>query len=132
MYHSPATPRAARLAAGGVLELTHEVCAGRLKCGFAVVRPPGHHACSDRMCGFCFLNGAAIAARAAVRVHKCSRVLLLDWDVHHGNGTQQIFEEDPSVLYVSLHRLAPKFFPGTGEASEVGVGEGGCDTRMAG
>ena len=88
MYYSQATPRAARLAAGGVLNLCEEVCAGRLRSGFAVVRPPGHHACSGRMCGFCFLNSAAMAARAATRTHGLSRVLLLDWDVHHGNGSQ--------------------------------------------
>ena len=94
MYHNPATPRAARMAAGGVLALTEEVCSGRLRSGFAVVRPPGHHACSDRMCGFCFLNSAAMAAKAAVEEHGLSRVLLLDWDVHHGNGSQDIFEGD--------------------------------------
>jgi len=92
MYHSSATPRAARLAAGGVLALTERVCAGQLRSGFAVVRPPGHHACTDRMCGFCFLNSAAIAARAAVERHGVQRVLLLDWDVHHGNGSQQSAE----------------------------------------
>ena len=114
MYHNEHTARAARLAAGGVLALTQRVCTGQLSAGFAVVRPPGHHACSDKMCGFCFLNSAAIAARFAVRRHRMARVLLLDWDVHHGNGTQQIFDDDPSVLYVSLHRLAQGFFPGTG------------------
>ena len=75
-------------------------------------------------CGFCFLNGAALAARTAVRKHHVERVLILDWDVHHGNGTQEIFESDPNVLYVSIHRLGPHFFPGTGEPSEVGVGPG--------
>ncbi len=124
MYLTQATPRAARLAAGGVLELTDRVCSGSLRSGFAVVRPPGHHACSDRMCGFCFLNSVAIAARAAVRRHRLKRVLILDWDVHHGNGTQQIFEADESVLYLSLHKLTPRFFPGTGEAAEAGVGGG--------
>lgn len=124
MYHSEETARAARLAAGGVVALTEAVCTGQLSSGFAVVRPPGHHACSDRMCGFCFLNSAAVAARTAVRRHQLSRVLILDWDVHHGNGTQQIFEDDPSVLYISLHRLGPHYFPGTGEASEVGTAGG--------
>ena len=95
MYHTAATPKAARLAAGAVLSLTERVCDGRLRSGFAVVRPPGHHACSDRMCGFCFLNSAAMACKAAVEEHGMSRVLLLDWDVHHGNGSQQIFEDDP-------------------------------------
>ena len=83
---------------------------------------------SDKMCGFCFLNSAAIAARFAVRRHKVARVLLLDWDVHHGNGTQHIFEDDPSVLFISLHKLAHGFFPGTGEANQTGsgAGEGYC------
>ena len=124
MYHNAATPKAARLAAGGVLALTEQVCKGKLRSGFAVVRPPGHHACTDRMCGFCFLNNAAIAAKAAVEDHGLSRVMLLDWDVHHGNGSQQIFEDDPRVLYLSLHKLTAQFFPGTGEAAEVGVGDG--------
>ncbi|KAL1500626.1 hypothetical protein AB1Y20_013278 [Prymnesium parvum] len=124
MYHNGETARAVRLAAGGTLALTQLVCRGELDSGFAVVRPPGHHACADKMCGFCFLNSAAIAARAAVRSYGEARVLLLDWDVHHGNGTQQIFEDDPSVLYISLHKLAHGFFPGTGEATETGTGAG--------
>lgn len=124
MYHSRATPRAARLAAGGVVALAERVCAGELRSGFAIVRPPGHHACTSRMCGFCFLNGVALAARSAVRHHGRTRVLIVDWDVHHGNGTQDIFENDPSVLYISLHRLAPQFFPGTGDTGDVGSGAG--------
>lgn len=119
MYHSEHTPRAVRLAAGGVLALAQHVCSRELDSGFAIVRPPGHHACSDKMCGFCFLNSAAIAAKYAVQKLKVARVLLLDWDVHHGNGTQQIFEEDPSVLYISLHKLMPGYFPGTGASNEV-------------
>lgn len=119
MYHTPHTPHAARLAAGGVLALTQRVCEGSLAAAVAVVRPPGHHACGEGMCGFCFLNSAAIAARFAVRCCGAERVLLLDWDVHHGNGTQKIFEADPSVLYISLHKLAHGFFPGSGEAVEV-------------
>lgn len=119
MYHNENTASTAKLAAGGVLALTERVCEGQLSSGFAVVRPPGHHACSDKMCGFCFLNSAAIAARWAVRKQKAARVLLLDWDVHHGNGTQQIFDDDPSVLYISLHKLTQNFFPGTGANTEV-------------
>ena len=95
MYVSKTTPRAARLAAGGVVSLAERVCAGELDSGFAIVRPPGHHACTDRMCGFCFLNGVAIAARAAVLRHGLSRVLIVDWDVHHGNAHQNMFWEDP-------------------------------------
>jgi len=124
MYHSGFTPRAARLAAGNAVSLTELVCRGQLRSGFAVVRPPGHHACTDRMCGFCFLNSAAIAARTAVTKHGMNRVLLVDWDVHHGNGTQDIFEEDPRVLYLSLHRMDKMFFPGTGDVNDVGRGAG--------
>ena len=89
MYFNHATPMAARRAAGGVLALTDAVCEGKLRAGFAIVRPPGHHACSGAMCGFCFLNSVAIAARAALARHPRTvrRVLVLDWDVHHGNGT---------------------------------------------
>ena len=92
MYFNQHTPRAARQAAGGVVALTEAVCSGTLCTGFAIVRPPGHHACSDVMCGFCFLNSVAIAARFALSRFPSTvrRVLVLDWDVHHGNGTQRI------------------------------------------
>jgi len=101
---------AALLAAGGAVE------AARVD-GFALVRPPGHHAPADRAMGFCLFNNAAIAARAAQAEDGLERVAILDWDVHHGNGTQDIFWDDPSVLYVSLHQWP--FYPGTG-----GPGEG--------
>lgn len=88
MYHNEHTARTARLAAGGVVALTSRVVTGRLSSGVALVRPPGHHACQDRMAGFCFLNSVAIAARQAIRRHGLARVLIVDWDVHHGDGTQ--------------------------------------------
>ena len=84
--------------------------------GFALVRPPGHHAPADRAMGFCLFNNAAIAARAAQAEHGLERVAILDWDVHHGNGTQDIFWDDPSVLYVSLHQWP--FYPGSGRPGE--------------
>jgi acetoin utilization deacetylase AcuC-like enzyme len=90
--------------------------------GLAAVRPPGHHAEGDRAMGFCLFNNAAIATRAVQREAGIERVLVLDWDVHHGNGTQHTFEGDPSVLYVSTHQYP--YYPGTGDFDEAGVGRG--------
>ena len=100
---------AALLAAGGAIQAARTG-------GFALVRPPGHHAPADRAMGFCLFNNAAIAARAAQAEDGLERVAILDWDVHHGNGTQDIFWDDPSVLYVSLHEWP--FYPGTGRPGE--------------
>lgn len=97
MYHNEHTARTARLAAGGVVTLTSRVVTGRLGSGIALVRPPGHHACEDRMAGFCFLNSVAIAARDAVRRHGLQRVLIVDWDVHHGDGTQ--VRDQPPLIF---------------------------------
>jgi acetoin utilization deacetylase AcuC-like enzyme len=105
-----------------VLALVDEVMTGRLQNGFACVRPPGHHAERDRAMGFCLFNNVAIAAAYARRRFGVERVLILDWDVHHGNGTQHMFERDPGVLYASTHQYP--FYPGTGAADEVGEGEG--------
>jgi acetoin utilization deacetylase AcuC-like enzyme len=122
------TPTSARsfetacLAAGGVLSLIDEVMAGRLQNGFACVRPPGHHAERNRAMGFCLFNNVAIGAAYARARFGLDRVLILDWDVHHGNGTQHMFERDPGVLYVSTHQYP--FYPGTGAADEVGEGDG--------
>jgi acetoin utilization deacetylase AcuC-like enzyme len=92
--------------------------------GFALVRPPGHHAERDQVGGFCLFNNVAVAARQMQARHGASKVVILDFDVHHGNGTQAIFYEDPSVLYISLHMFAPFFYPGTGSANEIGRHEG--------
>eukprot|EP01065_Artemidia_motanka_P051337 TRINITY_DN9036_c0_g4_i2.p1 TRINITY_DN9036_c0_g4~~TRINITY_DN9036_c0_g4_i2.p1 ORF type:complete len:721 (+),score=92.83 TRINITY_DN9036_c0_g4_i2:79-2241(+) len=116
---------AARLAAGAVLELTRMVVAGDAPSGFAVVRPPGHHA--ERQCGmgFCLFNNVAIAALHATRVLGVERVLVVDWDVHHGNGVQHILEDVAEVFYVSLHvRAGGRFYPGTGRMNELGNGAG--------
>ncbi len=114
---------AALFAAGGLLELIKAVMEGRLSSGFALVRPPGHHAERDRAMGFCLFNNVAIGARYAIKNFSLQRVLIVDWDVHHGNGTQNSFYEDPQVLYCSTHRYG-FFYPGTGGATEVGKGRG--------
>ncbi len=121
-YFAPRSLEVARLAAGGAVDLTRAVVRGALPSGLAAVRPPGHHAESSRAMGFCVFNNVAVAARAVQAEEGVGRVLILDWDVHHGNGTQHSFESDPSVVYVSTHQFP--FYPGTGDAGEVGVGRG--------
>jgi acetoin utilization deacetylase AcuC-like enzyme len=111
----------AELAAGGVVDLVDAVIDGPLAQGIALVRPPGHHASFDRASGFCILNNVAIAA-AHARARGLERIAIVDWDVHHGNGTQDAFIEDPSVLYISTHQFP--FYPGTGALSEMGQGNG--------
>ncbi|XP_077011718.1 histone deacetylase 4 isoform X5 [Tamandua tetradactyla] len=124
---------ATRLAVGCVVELVFKVATGELKNGFAVVRPPGHHAEESTPMGFCYFNSVAIAARLLQQRLSVSKVLIVDWDVHHGNGTQQAFYSDPNVLYVSLHRYDDgNFFPGSGAPDEVGTGPGvGFNVNMA-
>jgi acetoin utilization deacetylase AcuC-like enzyme len=112
---------AACLAAGGLVDLCEAVRAGEVENGFAFVRPPGHHAERDRAMGFCLFNNVAVAA-AALRARGVERVAIVDWDLHHGNGTQHLFEEDAHVLYVSTHQYP--YYPGTGAAEEVGRGAG--------
>ena len=114
--------RTARLAAGGVLAAVEAVMEGRVRQAFAVVRPPGHHASATRGMGFCIYNNVAIAARHLQAEHGLERILIVDWDVHHGNGTQDIFWRDPSVLFFSSHQ-AP-FYPGSGTRLERGEGPG--------
>ncbi len=113
---------AALLAAGAVITAIDAVLQQKAGAAFCAVRPPGHHAERDRAMGFCLFNNVAVGARYAQRVHGIGRVAILDWDVHHGNGTQHIFEADPTVLYISLHQYP--FYPGTGAREERGVGEG--------
>ena len=98
------------------------VVAGEIHNAFCAVRPPGHHATRDRAMGFCLLNNAAIATRYIQQQHKLPKVLIVDWDVHHGNGTQEIFYNDPDVFYFSIHQHP--FYPGTGDADERGAGQG--------
>ena len=118
---SPRSWKAALLAAGAGVTAVEEVWAGRARNAFALVRPPGHHAENAQAMGFCLLNNAAVAAAAALRLG-ARRVAILDWDVHHGNGTQHLFEDRADVLYLSAHQYP--FYPGTGAAEEVGSGEG--------
>jgi acetoin utilization deacetylase AcuC-like enzyme len=113
--------QAARLAAGSLLTVCEAVLAGEVRNGFALVRPPGHHAERDRAMGFCLFNNVALAA-AWLRSRGLGRIAIIDWDVHHGNGTQHLFEDDPAVLYVSTHQFP--CYPGTGSADEVGRGAG--------
>ncbi|KAB1279337.1 Histone deacetylase 4 [Camelus dromedarius] len=124
---------AARLAVGCVVELVFKVATGELKNGFAVVRPPGHHAEENTPMGFCYFNSVAIAAKLLQQRLNVTKTLVVDWDVHHGNGTQQAFYSDPSVLYISLHRYDDgNFFPGSGAPDEVGAGPGvGFNVNMA-
>ena len=114
--------KAALLAAGGAIAAVDAVVEGRVKNAFCAVRPPGHHATPGRGMGFCVFGNVAIAARHAQKKHKFRRVLIADWDVHHGNGTQEAFYRDGSVLFFSTHQWP--FYPGTGAASETGEGPG--------
>jgi acetoin utilization deacetylase AcuC-like enzyme len=119
-YFSPGTWRAARAAAAGAVDLASAALSGEHLRGLAAVRPPGHHATPTTPMGFCIFNNVAVAA-AAARAGGCARVAVVDWDVHHGNGTQDAFYADPSVMYVSTHQYP--FYPGSGAADEIGEGE---------
>lgn len=111
---------AACLAAGGVLTAVDAVMNGEVKNAFCAVRPPGHHASKNEAMGFCIFNNVAIGARYVLEKYKLAKILIVDFDVHHGNGTQDIFKENPNVLYFSIHRSP--FYPGTGNADEKGSG----------
>ncbi|GAA5829321.1 hypothetical protein JCM5353_004040 [Sporobolomyces roseus] len=139
LYVNPDSAFAARLSCGGVIEMCRAVAEGQIRNGFAIVRPPGHHAEPEEAMGFCFFNNVAVAAKWLQTVYaagnqkdvngkdiQMKKVLILDWDVHHGNGTQKAFEDDPSVLYISLHRHADGFYPGGtyGAMESVGSGPG--------
>ncbi|MDP2718324.1 MAG: histone deacetylase [Dehalococcoidia bacterium] len=120
-FLSPASFDVAMYAVGGVLTGIEKVMAGELSSAFALVRPPGHHAGISKASGFCIFNNVAVAARYALKEYKLQRVMIVDFDVHHGNGTSDIFYSDPAVLYFSTHQYP--FYPGTGSISETGSGE---------
>ena len=127
-YLDPDTPSSgqsfavALKAAGAVCDAVDRVVRGDERRAFCLIRPPGHHALADAAMGFCLLNHVAIAARMAIDELKLDRVLIVDWDVHHGNGTQAIFWKDPTVGFLSIHRWP--FYPGTGAADETGAAPG--------
>ena len=124
---NPSSLESALLSCGSLLNVVDAVCDGdsAANCGAAVIRPPGHHAEEDEACGFCIFNNVAVAAKYAIETQGMERVMILDWDVHHGNGIQNMFYDDPRVLYVSVHRYdGGTFFPCREEANYDHVGEG--------
>jgi acetoin utilization deacetylase AcuC-like enzyme len=121
-YLRPASYDAALMAAGGLMEATRAVLDGEVENAFALVRPPGHHALRNRGMGFCLFNNVAVAARYVLAERRLDRVLIVDFDVHHGNGTQDEFYDDPAVMYISTHQYP--YYPGTGYFSETGAGAG--------
>jgi len=124
---TPTEPRSfatALLAVGAGLRCCDAVVSGEVQRAFAAVRPPGHHAEPDRSMGFCLFNNIAIAARYLQQRHQVGKIAIVDFDVHHGNGTQAIFESDPSILFVSMHQDPRTCYPGSGYDWEKGVGKG--------
>jgi acetoin utilization deacetylase AcuC-like enzyme len=121
---SPESFDVALSAAGAACAAVDAVLAGQDTTALCLVRPPGHHATPTRCMGFCLFNNVALAARRALAAHGLSRVLVVDWDVHHGNGTQDVFYEDPRVMFYSIHRYGMGFYPGTGAGDETGEGPG--------
>jgi acetoin utilization deacetylase AcuC-like enzyme len=121
-YALPVSPEIARLAAGGVVAAVDVVLSGQASNAFAAVRPPGHHALAERGMGFCILGNVPLAVKHAQRKFGVQRVMVVDFDVHHGNGTQDMFYDDDSVLFISTHQFP--FYPGTGALNEVGTGRG--------
>jgi acetoin utilization deacetylase AcuC-like enzyme len=119
---SPKSYEAACMAVGGLLQLSDALFAGEIDNGFALVRPPGHHAERGKGMGFCIFNSVAVAARYLIRKHGLKRVFIVDWDLHHGNGTQHSFYGDSDILYFSTHQYP--YYPGTGSHEEIGSGEG--------
>lgn len=126
-WDGPGSHLAARLAAGAAVEAVRAVIAGPARRAFCAVRPPGHHARPGQAMGFCLFGNIAVAAAEAIQGQGMNRVLIVDWDVHHGNGTQEMFYDDGRVGFLSIHRYP--FYPGTGAADETGTGSGLGFTR---
>ncbi|HEX4589194.1 MAG TPA: histone deacetylase [Gemmataceae bacterium] len=126
---SPASYSVALAAGGACMAAVDAVLAGPERTSLCLIRPPGHHATPTHSMGFCLFNNVAVAARHARLKHSVNRVLIVDWDVHHGNGTQDIFYEDPTVYFLSIHRYGQGFYPGTGAADDTGAGAGLGTTR---
>lgn len=120
---SPGSVEAAEVAAGSAVAAVDAVMTDRASSAFALVRPPGHHAESVRARGFCLFNNVAVAAAHALTLPGCKRVMIVDWDAHHGNGTEEIFRADQDVLFFDIHRAAP-FYPGSGHLDDIGAGLG--------
>ena len=119
-YTTEFTFDAATTAVGSLIDLTNKVCNGALKNGFALVRPPGHHVLAEKGMGFCIFGNAAIAARAAIKNFKIDKVAIVDFDVHHGNGTEAMVRDDKNILYISTHQFP--YYPGSGSRTEIGSG----------
>jgi len=120
-YSNSASFLAASIAVGSSIDLTKSVISGEMKNGFALVRPPGHHALSNRSMGFCLFGNIAIAAKVALKRAGIKKVAIVDFDVHHGNGTQALVGDDPNILFISSHQYP--FYPGTGSIKEIGSGD---------
>ena len=119
IWNDAHTARACRLAVGNTIELSKYVFDGKLKNAFALVRPPGHHA-KDKPLGFCYFNTVAVTAKYLKKHRNIQRIAIVDWDIHHGNGTQHLTYDDPNILYLSLHRYDNgTYFPGGGQIEEV-------------
>ncbi len=121
-YYCPDSVQAALLAAGGTIDLATRIWKGELRRGFSLVRPPGHHATPQRAMGFCLFNNIALAAQAVLTESPRARLAIVDFDLHHGNGTQDLFYQNPNVLFLSSHRYP--YYPGSGALDEVGLGKG--------
>ncbi|CAG8443675.1 9185_t:CDS:2 [Diversispora eburnea] len=130
IYINSETAFCARLSCGGVIELCKAVINGTVTNGFANVRPPGHHAEFDEAMGFCFFNNVSVAAQCLKKYHNVEKIFIFDWDIHHGNGTQKAFYDDPNVTYCSMHRYEnAHFYPGDKQASHTHVGGEGAKGR---